>query len=49
MIDLKINPDLCNEMQDVLYDQLTQHAKRESFLLTFKWVDFNRVWSPCGR
>ena len=24
MIDLKINPDLTDEMQDMLYDQLTQ-------------------------
>ena len=35
MIVLKINPDLSEEMQDMLHDQLTQCTK--SFLLTFKW------------
>ena len=29
MIDLKINPDLSDEMQDMLYDQLTQYTKKE--------------------
>ena len=48
MIDLKINPDLADEMQDMLCDQLTQYTRR-SFLLTFKSVDLNKVWSLCGR
>ena len=29
MIDLKINPDLIDEMQDMLCDQLTQYTKKE--------------------
>ena len=29
MIDLKINRDLSDEMPDMLYDQLTQHTKKE--------------------
>ena len=29
MIDLKIKPDLSDEMQDMLYDQLTQYTKKE--------------------
>ena len=29
MIDLKINPDFSDEMQDMLYDQLTQYNKKE--------------------
>ena len=49
MIDLKINPNLSDEVQDMLYDQLTQYTKKESFLLTYKWVDPNRVWSLCGK
>ena len=46
-IDQKISLDLTDEMQDVLYDQLTQYTK--SFLLTVRWVDLNRVWSLCAR
>ena len=29
MIDLKINPDLSDEMQDMLHDQLTQCTKKK--------------------
>ena len=29
MIDLKINPDLTDELQDMLHDQLTQYTKKE--------------------
>ena len=29
MIDLKINPDLADEMQDMLYDQLTHYTRKE--------------------
>ena len=47
MIDSKINPDLSDEMQDMLYDQPS--TPRRSFLLTFGWVDLNRVWGSCGR
>ena len=43
----KISLDLTDEMQDVLYDQLTRYTK--SFLLTVRWVDLNRVWSLCAR
>ena len=47
MIDLEIDPDLSDEMQDMLYDQLTQYT-RKSFLLTY-WVAPNGVWSLHGR
>ena len=31
MTDLKINPDLSDEMQDMLYDKLTQYTKKDIF------------------
>ena len=38
MIDSKINPDLTDEMQDMLYEQLTQHQERASCSRSNGWT-----------
>ena len=48
MIDLKINPDLADEMQDMLYDQLTQHTRKE-LLADVQMGGLEQSGSLCGR